>query len=172
MSELLDQHGSDSQLLLIGWVGELLTMPVPDEKLIMQFSVLIFEPGLGDIDVAHGQGIGERIEKRRSVIRPDVHDRIRRRLAVVERDVDGMEQTTERAAPFSELFDQLAVDGLPGSFNLAGVKESDHHTEFHRQAVVLLRSECRSANRLDAEDIHQFFSTQAGTNGRSSTKRS
>src|SRR5207344_854753 len=95
MGELFDEYGGQAKLLLIGRIEQLLPIAVPDMETIMQFGPVVFELGLGDIDVAHGQGIRKSIEKCRGVIRADVHDRIRLRLTVVEGDLDGVEETGE-----------------------------------------------------------------------------
>ena len=134
MGELLDQHGGQPQLLLIGRIGQFLAVPVPDVEAVVQLPVPSFcELRLGDIDVAHGQGVGKGIEKRRGIIRLDVHDRIGWRPAVVEGDLNGMEEAAEGAAALSELFDEPAVDLLPGLLEAIVVQEGDDAFELRMQ---------------------------------------
>ena len=78
MGELFDEHGGQAQLLLIGGVEQLLAIAIPDIETITQFDAVAFDLGLGDVDVAHGQRIRQRIEEGRGIIRLDVHDRIGR----------------------------------------------------------------------------------------------
>ncbi|TKS60896.1 MAG: hypothetical protein EWM72_01018 [Nitrospira sp.] len=95
MGELLNQHRSQAQLLLIHGIGELLAVAIADVEPIVQFAVLDLELRLGDVNVAHGQRIGKRIEKGGGIVRLDLHHGICRRLTVVERDVDSVEKPAE-----------------------------------------------------------------------------
>ncbi len=129
----------------------------------MQLASVEFDLRLCDVDVAHRQGVGEGVQKGRGIVRPDVHDRVRRRLAVVEGDLHGMEQAAERSAALSELLDEVPVDDLAGFFKLARVQEPDHRIQLSFQAALILRPERGAAHRLDAEHVHDLFSAQPRT---------
>ena len=58
MRELFDEYSGQPQLLLIVGVEQLLPIAIPDIETITQFGgAIAFDLGLGNVDVAHGQGI-------------------------------------------------------------------------------------------------------------------
>ncbi len=126
MGELLDEDGRQTQLLLIGCVGELLPVAVADIKAIVNLAVFHIELCFGDIDVAHREGVGEGIQEGRCVVRPDVHNSIDGRLAVVERDLYRVQQTAEGPTSFAQLFDQPPIDCEPCLFKLSRIEQCDH----------------------------------------------
>ena len=76
MRELFDEHGGQPQLLLIGRVEQFLPIAIPDKETIVQLGAVAFDLGLGNVNVAHGQCIRQRVEEGRRIIRLDVHDRV------------------------------------------------------------------------------------------------
>lgn len=162
VGELLDEDGGQAQVLLIGRIGQFLPVAVADVETVVQLAAFDGELRFVDIDVAHGERVGEGVEKCGRVVRLNIHHRVGRRLAVVEGDVDGMEQAAERAAPLAELFDQLAVHGLARFVEFAGIELLHQGGEFADEPLVILRSEGNAASRLYAKDIHDLFPAQAG----------
>ena len=79
-----------------------------------------------NIDVAHRQGIGKGVEKGGGIVRLDIHDRIGRRLAIVEGDLYGMKESAKRAAALSQIFDELPVHDLARFVELARVQQRNH----------------------------------------------
>src|SRR6476660_783381 len=95
VGELLDEDSRQAQLLLLGRVGELLAAAIAYSKSVMQLAAFEVDAGCRDVYVAHRQGIGEGIEEGGRVVRSDIHGRVGRRLAVVERNLDRMQQAAE-----------------------------------------------------------------------------
>lgn len=161
MGKLLDEDGGQPQVLLIGRVGQFLSVAVADVEAVVQLAAFDGELRLVDIDVAHGERVGEGIQKCGRVVGLNVHHRVGGRLAVVERDVDGMEQAAERAAPFAQLFDQLAIHGLARFVEFPCIELRHQGGEFADEPPVILRPEGNAAPRLYAKDIHDLFPAQA-----------
>ena len=138
MGELFDEHSGEAQLLLIDGIGQLLAVTITDVEAVVQLAALDRELCFGDVDVTHRQGVGEGVEKRRSIIRLDVHDGIGRRVAVIEGDLNGMKEAAERTAAFSEVLDELPVHGLPSFIELVRVKERNHVGEFSGQSAAIV----------------------------------
>ena len=69
----------------------------------------------------------------RGILRADVHDRIGWGAAVVERDLDRMQEAAEGAAAFTELLDEPAVDLLSGLLEAIVVQEGDDAFELRMQ---------------------------------------
>lgn len=162
MGELLDEHGRQSQLLLIGRIGQLLAVAIADIEAVVQLGIFDVDLGFEDIDIAHRERVGEGIEKRGGIVRPDVHNRVCRRLAVVEGDLYGVEQAAEGPAAPAELFDQPPIYRMAGFFELIRVEQADDGAQFLREPVLLSRPERGPVNRLDAKDVDDFLAAQAG----------
>ncbi len=105
MGKLFDEDCRETQLLLIGRIGEFLAVAVADIEAVMNFPVLNIKLRFGDVHVPHREGVGKSVQEGRCIVRPDFHDRIEGGLAVIERDLHGMEQATKRCTALAELFD-------------------------------------------------------------------
>ena len=77
-----------------------LQIAISDKETIMQLVAVAFDSSLGNVYIAHGQRIPKCIEEGRSIIRLDVHDRVCRRLIIVEGDLHRIEQAGEGAPLF------------------------------------------------------------------------
>ena len=137
MRELFDEHGGQPQLLLIGGVEQFLPIAIPDIETIMQLGAVAFDLGLGNVNVAHGQGIRKRIEEGRSIVRLDVHDRVCRRLAIVEGNLHRIEQTGEGASMLVQSFDEPAVDVLARLVKPTGVQQLNDLGDRLSEGIVL-----------------------------------
>ena len=133
VGELLDQHGRQPHVLLVRRIGQFISVPVPHVEAVVQLRSVILELRLADIDVAHGQGVGKGIQKGRGILGADVHDRIGLRPAVVERDLNGMQEAAEGTAALTELLDKPAVDLLPGLLEAIVVQEGNDAFELRIQ---------------------------------------
>ena len=76
VGELLDEDGGQAQVLLIGRVGQFLPVAVADVEAIVQLAAFDGELRLVDIDVAHGERIGEGVQKCGRVVRLNIHHRV------------------------------------------------------------------------------------------------
>src|SRR5262245_7315112 len=75
MRELLDQHNHEVQLTLASSRGDFAPTAPAYKELIMDFARGADNVHTVNIDVTHGQGIGEAVEKGWSIVGMDVDDR-------------------------------------------------------------------------------------------------
>ncbi|MBH0184186.1 MAG: hypothetical protein HP477_01855 [Nitrospira sp.] len=162
MGELLNEHSRQAQLLLVGWIGQLLSVAITDVEAVVQLGLFDVDLRFGNIDIAHGERVGEGIEKGGGIVRPDVHNRVSRRLAIIEGDLDRVEQAAEGSTAPTELLDQPAIHRMAGFFELMCVEQADHRAQFLRKPVLFSCSKRGAVNRLDAEDVDDLLTTQPG----------
>ena len=138
MGELFDEHRGQAQLLLIDGIGQLLAVAIADIEAVVQLAALDRELRFGNVDVAHRQGVGEGVEKRRGIIRLDIHHGIGRGLAVVESDLNGVKEPAERTAALSQIFDELPVHGLARFVELVASRSAIICGEFGDEPAAIV----------------------------------
>ena len=128
----------------------------------MQLGPVALDLGLGYVDVAHGQGIRKGIEEGRRIIRLDVHDRICRRLVIVEGNLHRIEQAGEGAPLFVQSFDEPAVDVLACLVEPTGIQQLNDLPDRLSEGIVLWWGKACTVYRMYQKDINDFLTTEAG----------
>ena len=161
MRELFDEHGGQPQLLLIGGVEQFLSIAIPDKETIVQLVAVAFDLGLGNVNVAHGQGIRKRIEEGRSIIRSDVHDRVCRGLAIVEGDLHRIEQAGKGTPLLVQSLDKPAVDVLACLVEPTGIQQLNDLADRLSEGIVLRYEKACAVYGMHEKDINDFFAAEA-----------
>ena len=162
VGELLDQGGGELQFLLLSLVREFVALPVAHVKLVMDEQAAVLDSGLMNIDIAHGQRVGQRVEEGRRIGRLDDHDRVGGGGVIVEADLHRLKQRREGPAAAAQHFHQTAVDPAPDVLKAGLVQQPDDQAQLVDQLLLFLRSEPDMVERPDAKEIDDLLAAQAG----------
>ena len=110
LRELLDQRRGNSQFLLFLLGFEFMAVASANPKPVMNLRANLRDVRLVNVEPAHGQRIREGKQKCGRVDGPDVHDGVHGRQAVVEANVDWVEQAGKLRSRPSQSLCEAAIN--------------------------------------------------------------
>ena len=112
MRELLDQHDDEAQLLLTAVGSDLAAAAAAETQLVLHLAADAPYVDPVQVEIAHGQGVGQAVQEARRVLGGNVHDRPVGRGVVVDVHLHRKQPSWKAAAGSAKGVDEPVVEGV------------------------------------------------------------